>query len=695
MADNEVLLGVRTTGTSEAASEIKSVADATREIGTASEDSAASQSLFSQAISEAVDAITTSNESVDAQITALEDLRDNIETVASEFSDATHNMNKADEAIGTVNDAIARLKDTSQDAAAATKEMGKAADSAGQAMVTGITSVDAPAKTLRDRLDEVNKKFAEGGRVTPQELAKVRAAHVALTKAVDETGKSAADLGPEFKKSLDIAEKEVEDVRRKFVQSEQELGRFRRTLNDTGATWRGFGKEAQDALGPSGAALGKMTLAFTVFKVAFTETQQVLRSMGVDLREQEELFEKLQERLLNVGAQMREAVSEAVQGNWKDMTEALHGADVALRANTDTLKTYNALVSGGILLAGEWRDNMELVEQVTASYNLTQQAGADGMKVWNHLARQHKGDMGGFAQALEDMAPALQAHIAQIEAVKESNRQLEAAFKAVTTAAEQRVKAEQKAEDDLAKLYQKRADATKALDDATAAQNAASTAVYGYTEAVSAQELAVSQAEDAHRKAKVEVEKLSGQYTAGDPILEEAIRKEKRLADNVNTTKTRLGEAQSSLASARSAQESAASAAEKHAEGLGKVHKEIGDSEEKRKAFNQQIQDSAHWAEKAAEAVGAPNEKSLVAVFKKLADSAPAVAEFENKVTAHLRATRTEAEALASALQQVTDKTNALNGIDLGPVPNVNPHAYPTPIGPTQPKPTSNFGGRI
>jgi DNA repair exonuclease SbcCD ATPase subunit len=642
MADNEVVIGVRSEGTQETSAELRQVAQAEREIGQAGQEAAGGTQAFTEGIDAAVEAITSSGAALEEQRGALETVRQELESNRTAYEGNAESLAAIDGAISRVNDRLGELE-----------AVAGGASNAAQSLTSGFDGVDRALANVQKQTDTVNQKLASGSKVSRAEIDKITAAEVALEREIRDTGKAVEELGPEFKRALDTAQAEAEGARRKFVDLDQAMGKTRRTLNDTGASWRGFGAEAQDALGPAGAALGRLTLAVTVFTTAFKATQSVLRSMGVDFREQDAVLETLKERLLNTGGAMRDAFSAAIRGDVKAMTTALHESDAALGMNSKTLETYRQLVNAGVLEAGNFRDKQEELRIATELYNTAQGAGTQGLTLWNNLAKQHNGDLNAFIAALKASEPALVAYAEHVRGAAEASKAIAAAQREVIAEAEKQIAQEKKLADSLAGLQKNQALVTQSLEQAQQAQSAAQAGMIGYGEAVQAQTLAVSQAEDAHRAAKEEVDRLTAQYGAGAAVVQEAITKEQQLAQHLGATRDRLEETRGKLSSAQTAYGDATTAADTHRQKLSDLEKQIGTVATEQGKLSDTLKTSEHWALKAAEAIG-KGEGSLAKVYEALSKSEPAVTESTKRTTTAIEAQAKATELLNGQLERLT-----------------------------------------
>jgi chromosome segregation ATPase len=646
-SDDRVIIGVETTGTADASQQLGDVAAKVRDVGGASLDSAQGAEAFAAGVDSVVESITSSNTATEEQVSLLQTVRGELEQQRGAYEGNTQSLATVDAAIAKVNGALEKL--------------GTAATSSSATIKTGIQSIDAPMETLRARLEDVQKKFAEGGRVTPADLAKIRVAQKAVTDAVAATGKEVTELGPEFKRALDTADREVEDARKRFINFNEEVQKQQRTLNDLEVSWRGFKTEAIEALGPTGVSIGKVTLAFTVFLEVFNKVIDAQRAAGVDMQAYDQALAGWKVSIGEVAA----AITKLTTGDLEGFRQGLATADAALVLTQKELAGFKLAfdlglesMEGGVKTFDEIKAKTAEYNDVQRLHNLAIQAGKDGLDALNKARSDSGGNLETWIGIMKAAEPALNDHIQLLKDTAD-------AHKKIADEAGREIEARNKLNEQLSELTGKRDKDKAAMQAASDAQDSAAASVLGYRDAVAAQSQAVRQAEEAHRDAASEVEALKETHSAGSPVLQAAIDKEKALADQVGATKDRLHEAKDKLKESETAFTNAGKEVESYKGKVSDADTKIGDLGKKIGELTPKFETQEHWVKEAAKAIG-EGKDSLAAVYLKLAESQPAVDASIEKITLKIKAQRLEVEGLEQAYIRTMARMKEINEINFG-----------------------------
>jgi chromosome segregation ATPase len=548
MADNEVLIGVRTTGADDAADQIKSVADAARTVGeSAAEAAPDTQKLVESVVSVAEKSMQAATESEHLGI-VLDTARESVQGLTEGVKASGTALQDQREALAGLRDSLIEAKDQFGNSEAAAKQfdvmiaevnaelelMADVAKGSTSKLAASVTGVSAPMKTLRDQIDAVTEKFRTGGRVTPAEIQKIRTAQVAVTDAVKATGKSVEEMGPTFKKAMDTADAEVEDLRRRFVQMQEELGRFKRSTNEAGMQFQSFGTTVMQMTGPMGAKIGVLALAIKGITSAMTEAIETGHKLfGTDFTMWDEKAASMGITAADLKSKFRELANNGFEyvGSALQMTMALMTLD---------FPEAGRIVGDVVRLVGEHMRDMRMA--ITSSseewevYTTNAKAAAEATKAATEATQAAQT---AWTEAVEGMKP-------YTDALTNIAREIEATVRA----------------EDAARA---------ALNATTQSRDAAFLKMGQYGEVVSGLSNQLGILENAQRKAAEQVAELSKTRQAGDPILDEAIRKEKSATTAVENHKKQLSEAQTTLSNSEAAYDKANTAITGHEKKLGEL----------------------------------------------------------------------------------------------------------------------------
>jgi chromosome segregation ATPase len=603
--DNSVTIGVRIEGTKEAAEQLRELIDGTREVGTTAKESSGGTQELAQAFDTAtesvrgiVDGVRESQTTLDEQRAALEGVRDALKDAKDEFGKSETAAKQFDAMLAEVTEELARLEEQAR--------------SAGSATVDGTTRHEAALSRLREELDRVQKKFTDGAVVSKRDIDRVTAAQINLQQEIRDTGKTVDQLGPEFKQTFDIAQQEIDETRQRFVQMDEQMQRHRRSLNEAGAQWQGFGQTVMQMLGPMGAKVGILTIAIReIWRVSNDLATTGNKLFGTDMAE------------------------------WTRITDQLGISSEALTMKLQMLARlgFDELAIGlrGLiaLLSGNFAEASRIAEEHTA----LQQEKLEALKLAFTGSRE---EIERYTGKLKESTEAAKVETEATEQAAEAKRE-----------AAQAIAAHGRALSALAKEIENVINAEdasrQALKATSMARDEAFLKMAQYGEVVGGLSNQLGILEGAQRKAAEEVRELTATRQAGDPILEEAIRKEKNATTAVEQHRAKLSQAQTTLRNSEQAYDTANTAIEGHQK---KVEALATQTEELSQAYGALHEQGPKLAG-TLEQVNTPTE-ALAASAGNAAKALGTMAEVAPVASQQMAETRHQVELLAEALDKLT-----------------------------------------
>ena len=553
--------------------------------------------------------------------------------------------------------------------------------------LTNIESSDGGFKTKTAALEGMKDAFvaAKDEAVTLGTSGETAAAN--LDQAISKTEAALQRLQSETAEStgqIDVSFEHAEDAMRDF-QKAAETGspRVNSALNRLILTQNNFKEAIIDTYGSLDKATPAAIARYRQLETAVDKAKTKVRDLTDVLEDQRvgvgagaAQWTSLESALQNVAGKYGAIVSKAIA-----VTAAFkEGWKIGMKLNeffgADMSSYATATENFGAKLIAVWKGNAREIAALGTVMAEALDPGKDYAEriaaAWANFDTVRAAAHDNFMKDVAEQVATMQAADAAQDKSVVSTNALATAHLSAADAIRQRFAEEIKVLNALQENTVAQDALTTSLANAAAARDAGFVASQAYSEAVTNEASILSKLQQSYADAAANVTELSNTRTAGDPILEEAIRKEKNLALQVKATVDRLAESETAQGTAQTAYEEASTA-------IGDQKTKLGELEQKHKDLLAQFKEVSNKAPGVATALGTIQTPaaSLATATTNVADGLRKIGEpvkvdgavtgvnqLKGAVDALLESLRAVPEAAFAAMNAIEAMSNA--GMDEG-----------------------------
>lgn len=284
-----------------------------------------------------------------------------------------------------------------------------AAEKFGDSGVQEANKLSAAFGNIQNAADKLEKKIQSGRQVTAADVGAMTQQFGFLRESINAAFGSLEQAPQEIQDAFALAEKQTEEADqavRKFTASVED---HRSELDQAGERWTGFGDAIQKALGPSGAAFAKLTLAVGVATQAFQQYRQFAEPLGADFSEWDRLVDSLGTKFVRMNSELGNAAIALFSGRLTDAKNALSAADAALILSTDAHKGYKLALDAGLEGLEAMIGRQDELVKIQNFHTDAMAAGKAGQDLLRQALEQADGSAEKYVDAINKMLPALDA----------------------------------------------------------------------------------------------------------------------------------------------------------------------------------------------------------------------------------------------------------------------------------------------
>lgn len=272
--------------------------------------------------------------------------------------------------------------------------------------------VDA-AGAIQKGIDGVEKKITQGKTVTVREVAVMAQNFGNLEKAIKETFGSVSKAPEEIQRAYKLASDQLVRVREEAVKSGKALEDQKKITNEVGASWRGLGKELQDATGKFGAAAGGAALSFKALSEGWQIGSQIAKALGTDFTALNETIDAFTSKAKVVNSSILSWLSGA--GSF----EAARASISLTKAEFEGLTSAQLAGIGGI---DDYKNHTEEFNKIAELHTIILKEGAEGQRLATQAKRDGNGDLENYITALNVASDAAKVHNDLVKKGEEGQR---------------------------------------------------------------------------------------------------------------------------------------------------------------------------------------------------------------------------------------------------------------------------------
>lgn len=284
-----------------------------------------------------------------------------------------------------------------------------AAEKFGDSGVKEANKLSAAFGNIQNAADKLEKKIQSGRQITAADVGAMTQQFDFLRESINAAFGSLEQAPQEIQDAFALAEKqttEADAAVRKFTRSVED---HRSELDQAGERWTGFGDAIQKALGPSGAAFAKLTLAVGVATQAFQQYRQFAEPLGADFSEWDRLVDSLGTKFVRMNSELGNAAIALFSGRLKDAKDALRAADAALLLSTEAHKGFKLALDAGLEGVDAFLGRQEELVKIQNFHTDAMAAGKAGQDLLRQAMQQADGSAEKYVEAINKMLPALDA----------------------------------------------------------------------------------------------------------------------------------------------------------------------------------------------------------------------------------------------------------------------------------------------
>jgi chromosome segregation ATPase len=542
MADEDVVIGVRTVGTEETAASFDAVKRKLEALGPEA------QASFQKII--------------ESETTAEQKSRDMAAALEAYALKATEAITSSTLKVEDKTEALAGLKEGFESAAREAREFGDTTERA-------TDPLDDRFARIRETFESFENSVEQGSPRMRGQLDRLIIQQKNLEDAIEKSFGSVSEATPEVIAQYNKIEREIDQAKGKVRELTDELQEQRTELQEGGESWTGLGDAFNKAAGPAGALAAKAGLITAAFTEGWGIGSRWAQAMGTDMSELDRVTDGLNKKLGRMFAALADAAVEGFQGNWKAAANALREADAALILTEKELRGLKAAQDAGVEGFKGLGSEAAQLTKVSEFYTEAMRSGIEGQKLWNQAVSDSGGSSQGLLTAIDGLLPTLAT--------------LKASYAATTTetniakGATDGLAGAKNLAEQIAGLTAKLNEEKAALADSTLDAGAASGNAAQFAEMQNYLAANVDRAKAAVEAQRAKIAELTLQYGEGDAVTRSATETLAQLESVLASAQKRVAENSAELARYSSQQQEAEQRAEAHRRAVEQQTKQLAD----------------------------------------------------------------------------------------------------------------------
>jgi len=304
-------------------------------------------------------------------------------------------------------------------------------------------------KAAGTALADFDRKFQTTGDVGPGELEKIIKAQTRLQIAIERSGKSLDELGPDAKAAFDTFEREATQATQTVQRLETAVDRNKVAAQSLAQGWGGLG----DAVGQAMGKHADVAVQFSIIEAglnsihdAIQKTEEQMGTAQLGGATLSQTFVDLKDHVRNVAVAMQKSAddvaaaadvlgrtppnADAIKTFYDEYQLALDKIGIAYLSGKDGQLAFQAALDAGLprieatyLANAKTNEVLEFQQQTLA-------AGKEGLAIWREAVEKSGGTAEGFSKQIERLTPVLASMAAITDEVRAAADRATAGWKA-------------------------------------------------------------------------------------------------------------------------------------------------------------------------------------------------------------------------------------------------------------------------
>ncbi|MGK2855863.1 MAG: hypothetical protein ACSLFQ_01520 [Thermoanaerobaculia bacterium] len=468
--ERDIRLGLRVEGLDKTKQDFKVLGESVKALGP--EGAAAADAIVSgfkqiedssdKTAGKIADGRKVSQAELDKLIIKYDELKSTIEEsfpegAPAELIDA---LTKTEDRIGATIRAADEIPGSLARARDSFRQLGQAAEAAKDPLDALPAGVVQGFKAARAAVDEFEQKFQESGDVGTGELERIIKSQERLKIAIERSGVSLDDLGPDARRAFDVIQVQADEATKTVQRLESAVDRNKVAVKDLSTGWSSLGDAVTQSMGRHAdvaVQAGIVAAALNSIKDAIEATEKQMGLAQLGGATLSETFIEMKGNFADFAVVAQKAADdvaaagivfasqaptlERAKSFVDDYLMSLNKIGVAALAGKEGMAAYQVALDANL----EPQERLTLAHQHAAEVlefqRLAMEKGAEGHKVWQTVLKASGGTAEGFIASMKSMEGALALAKVGTDDVEKANRAADDSYAAITKSIREATKA--------------------------------------------------------------------------------------------------------------------------------------------------------------------------------------------------------------------------------------------------------------